>query len=173
MLFKLFCQVKKLIFFSLRSSMIFVVILDKDEWKFDLYDQIYDDQVQTTAEKDTINENKTLITVILVKQQTGVTWPQIHCNYFKPKTPRNRSTNDVSVLEDFFNGPEATFDLNLKKLPTEITETQTEVKFYLYIPKAEDCRVDFKETNFKIIFLTKFETNFDEFLVFKSFLVLF
>jgi len=139
-----------------------VILPNKDEWKFDLYDQIYDDQVQTQAEKDTLNENKTLITVILVKQQTGVTWPQIHCNYLKPKTPRNSSTNDVSVLEHFFNGPEATFDLNLKKLRTEITETQTEVKFYLYVPKPEDCQVEFKETNFKIIFLTKDQTFLDE-----------
>jgi hypothetical protein len=134
-------------------------ILGDEVWKFKLYEHIYSDECEVTAE---INEMKTKTTIELrlYKQQKRTTWPQLNSFKSVPITPQPHEQN-VDMIDQQIHSSipeeEEPYELSTKKLEIEFSETDYKATAYIPIKQVYSCQVQFTETNFTISFYTKFE----------------
>ena len=141
--------------FFLFKIVFFLSLSGGDRWVFPLYGEVYTDLCEVTTEKDTRAEAKTLIKFNLIKQIEEDEWPQIYRNKVNLETPFRKPVAPID--DDLLDGPETVFNLTLAKLRKDFTETIYEAKLYIYVPNPEECRVEFEEKSFTLVFTTKFE----------------
>ncbi len=130
----------------------FFPILAGQRWMFQLYEHIYSDRVEVNAE---VNQSKTQTTIELrlYKQQIHTTWPQLCSRHSTPLIQQGHDRN-IDMIDQQINS----YELSTKKITTNFTETNDNKAIsQIQIKEVYNCQVQFTETNFTVVFHTKFD----------------
>lgn len=97
-----------------------------------------------------INEDRTQtkIKLRLTKQQKYQLWPQLHSRQSVPITPRDPQISAAPERQ--------TYSLAFKNIPSDFSELFDKAFVEVFIQDVFDCEIQFTETNFTMIFSTKF-----------------
>jgi len=98
-----------------------------------------------------INEDRTQtkIKLRLYKQLRSQSWPQLQSRQSIPITPQDPP---ISAPPE-----QQTYSLAFKNIPSEFSETFDKAVVQIFIHDVFNCEIQFTETNFTMIFSTKFE----------------
>lgn len=127
-----------------------------EKWKFQLYDHVVPDQTEV---KTRLNQTQTIIEVCLHKQ-THTTWPQLYSRLSTPITPEHKDVSDNLIDQQIYSSieDEKIYEIPIKKILSNFSETiDGKAIVQLILQETRDCRVQFTETNFTVIFYSKFE----------------
>ena len=123
-----------------------------------MYAHIYADQIVIDYK---INESRTqtIIEFRLYKQQTEIKWPQLCSRQTASVVPKESNAN-IATTSPQINSAiehEAPKEISLKKIHSTFIETNDDrVISRLDIKQAFNCQAEFTDTNFTVIFQTKF-----------------
>lgn len=135
--------------FLIEKHRALTVVVDDEEWTFQLFEHVYSDQSTTTAEINAA-QTRTTIEISLLKQQPRTIWPQLHSYNSTPRTPQRpdpKTSSSISTLP--------VYQLSTKKLSSAFSETTDTARWFLTVPQVSSCQVQFNETNFTITFQTR------------------
>jgi hypothetical protein len=119
---------------------------------FQLYEHIYPDKIEVNAE---INPSRTQTTIELrlYKQQRHIPWPQLCSRHSTPVIQQDHDRN-IDMTDQQINS----YELSTKKLTMNFTETNDNKAIsQIQIKDVDNCKVQFTETNFTLVFHTKFD----------------
>ena len=140
-------------YFLIENFVVFFSLKANERWIFQLWDHVYSDQVDLSTSMNTA-QTQTSIEIRLLKQQPRKIWPQLYSYGSTPITPQRdgqlSTYDDVHMLVD-----RQKYELSLKKVNTNFTETNQTFTSYIYIKQIRDCQIQFTETNFTAVFCSE------------------
>lgn len=131
----------------------FVSFQASETWVFQLWEHVYSDQLDISTSTNAA-QTQTSIEIRLLKQQPRKQWPQLYSYGSTPITPQRdgQMTNykDVQMFVD-----RQKYELPLKKVNTDFSETNQKFTYYVYIKQIRDCQIQFTETNLTAVFCSE------------------
>lgn len=125
-----------------------------ENWIFQLWEHVYTDQVDLNTSTNAA-QTQTSIEIRLLKQQPRKMWPQLYSNGSIPITPQR--DEQLNTYEEIQMVDRQKYDLSIKKVNTNFTESNQIFTSYFYIKQIRDCQIQFTETNFTAVFCCEYE----------------
>lgn len=124
-----------------------------ETWIFQLWNHVYSDQVDLNTSTNAA-QTQTSIEIRLLKQATRKMWPQLYSHGSVPITPQR--DGQLHTYEEVQMVDRQKYDLSIKKVHTDFSESNQTFTSYIYIKQIRDCKIQFTETNFTAVFCCEY-----------------